>query len=197
MITQLVGCTRARCSNLLHVALIGMALCASALYFWEQHQAAEAAAEFKVAVRGAGAGQWYWDIDKNILRWDDRMFELFRSSKSGWENVRGAWEWKGGPANSPAEAFARLVIPEDQAMVMAALNKAVFTRTSYQAVFRVTGSDGTVLPIRAGGAVYGGGRYMTGLCMKFIGGVAPATLDTSLLLPGPRMLTSSEATGKF
>lgn len=178
MITKLT-CTRARCSNLLHCALITAIITASSLFFWEQHQAAEAASEFKVAVRGAGAGQWYWDIDKNVLRWDDRMFELFHASKQGWENVRGAWEWRGGPADTPAGAFSRLVAPEDLPMVMAALNKAVITRTSYQAVFRIIGEDKVTLPIRAGGAVYGGGRYMTGLCMKSIGDVAPSTLDTS------------------
>jgi PAS domain-containing protein len=161
--------SRHQLSTSLHTVLITISLCAAALFFYEQKQSEEVAAQFRTAVRGAGAGQWYWDVDKNILRWDDRMFVIFHCSKSGWKLMdTGVWEWRGSATDTPADKFASTLVDEDKPFVMAALQKAVLTKGSYQAVFRIVGEDGVVHPIRAGGAAYGGGRYMTGLCMKFI-----------------------------
>lgn len=171
--------SRRAIASFLHAALIFSALCASGLFFYEQQQSDKIAAQFKTAVRGAGAGQWYWEIEKNILRWDDRMFELFHCSKSGWQNVDGVWEWRGPATDEPAAKFVATLVDEDKPMVMAALQRAIMTRSSYQAVFRITGTDGEVYFIRAGGAVYAGGRYMTGLCLKFIGPGKPGELDIS------------------
>lgn len=166
----------------LHTALMAVAFCAAGLFFYEQQQSKRIAAQFKTAVRGAGAGQWYWDIEKNSLRWDDRMFELFHCSKSGWANVDGVWEWRGSATDEPAAKFAATLYSEDTAMVMAALQRAVMTKGSYQAVFRIKGTDGAIYFVRAGGAVYGGGRYMTGLCLKFTTDVKPGELDVSSVL---------------
>lgn len=166
-------------ASLLHATLIFVALGAAILFFYEQQRSEHLAAQFRTAVRGAGAGQWYWDIEKNILRWDDRMFELFHCSKAGWENVDGIWEWRGSATDEPAAKFVSTLYKEDVPMVMAALQRAIMTRSSYQAVFRVVGTDGIVYFLRAGGAVYGGGRYMTGLCIRFSAADKPGELDIS------------------
>lgn len=166
----------------LNALLIAVMLGGTALFFYEQEQAEKLAAQFRTAVRGAGAGQWYWDIDKNILRWDERMFELLHCSKSGWECKDGAWEWRGSLTDEPATKFVSTLYEEDVPMVMAALQRAIMSKTSYQAVFRIKGSDGQLYYIRAGGAVYGGGRYMTGLCLKFNAVDKPGELDISSAL---------------
>jgi PAS domain-containing protein len=166
----------------LNALLIAVMLGGTALFFYEQEQAEKLAAQFRTAVRGAGAGQWYWDIDKNILRWDARMFELLHCSKSGWEFKDGAWEWRGALTDEPASKFVVTLYEEDAPMVMAALQRAVMSKTSYQAVFRIKGRDGQLYYIRAGGAVYGGGRYMTGLCLKFNVVDKPGELDISSAL---------------
>jgi len=171
--------SRTRASTLLHWVLIAFCAFATVLFFYEQQRSERVAAQFKTAARGAGAGQWFWDIEQNVLRWDDRMFELFHCSKDGWQSKDGGWEWCGSSTDAPAAKFAETLVEDDKPMVMAALQRAIMTRSSYQAVFRITGSDGGVYFIRAGGAVYGGGRYMTGLCLKFIRLDKPGELDVS------------------
>lgn len=159
--------SRTHTSRLLHVGLIAFCVVATALFFIERHRAQGEAEQFRMAVAGSGAGQWYWDIDANELRWDEQMFELFGVSKTGWKHVhQGIWVWQGGDKAPPAEAFQNALYGPDRSLIAAILQRAVMLQASYQAIFRVPTQDGGVTTIRAGGQVYGGGRYMTGLCIK-------------------------------
>lgn len=175
-------------ASCIHTLLIVISLGAAIRFFHEQKQSERVAAQFRTAVLGAGAGQWFWDIDQNVLRWDDRMFDLFHCGTDGWENVEGVWEWRGTAADAPAAKFSDCLVDEDKPMVMAALQRSIMMQGSYQAIFRVTGDDGEIYTIRAGGAVYGGGRYMTGLCLRSIRVEKPGELDVSVVELGPAPL---------
>lgn len=161
--------SRSFASKALHWGLILFSVFGSTLYVYERHINRQTAAQFQLAVESAGAGQWFWDVEKNELRWDDRMFQLFHCSTAGWEYKDHAWVWKGGATKPPAEAMVRLLDSEDVPAVMAALQKALMTHGPYQAVYRVQMPDGKIAVLRASGQVYGGGRYVTGLCLEFAG----------------------------
>lgn len=174
-------------SLVIKVLLICSVFASLLLYWQEREQAQQDAAQFRTAVRAAGAGQWFWDIEKNVLRWDARMFELFHQSTQDWKWVDGSWEWQGDVDSSPAEFFGACVVEEDREFIFKELQRAIDTKGSYQAVFRVLGQDGNIYPIRSGGAVFGGGRYLTGLCLRaIVTGATPAVLDTTAIQAGPR-----------
>lgn len=164
-------------SRALHWVLILFTVGVSALYVYERHAARTAAERFEMAVHSAGAGQWFWDIEKNELRWDARMFELFQCDKQNWTFRDGAWVWHGGANQPPAEPLLKLLRPEDVPRVMSALQKAIMVQGVYQAVYRVHVTADKTAVIRASGQVHGGGRYVTGLCLEFAGddGRSPQT----------------------
>lgn len=174
--------SRTNTSHLLHAGLIAFCVVATAMFFIERHRTQEEAQQFRMSVQGAGAGQWYWDIDANELRWDEQMFELFSVSKVGWKQERqGIWVWQGGAKASPAEAFQNALYGPDRSLIAAILQRAVMLQASYQAIFRVPTQAGGVTTIRAGGQVYGGGRYMTGLCIKAQPDDQPENVTTRLI----------------
>jgi PAS domain S-box-containing protein len=97
--------------------------------------------ELNVVVRRLGlatdalhAGIWDWDVRTNILKWDDRMFEIY-----------------GIPRNTRMDytTWAGTVVAEDLPAVEVMLQKVIASRSQDSAEFRISLPNGTVRYIQA------------------------------------------------
>ncbi|MEO5863837.1 MAG: PAS domain S-box protein [Nitrospiraceae bacterium] len=109
----------------------------------ERKRAEEALARsserLELAAGAAQIGVWDWDISKNELVWDDRMFILYGVGK---EDFGGAYDaWLAG------------VHPDDRARCDGAIQQALCKETPYNTEFRICRPNGTVRVIKADGQV--------------------------------------------
>ncbi len=94
---------------------------------------------FSLATRAAQLGIWDWDIKKDILEWDDRMYELYGLRR---DNSRGVYDtWLAG------------IHPNDCAKASEAIQQAMSGEKEYEIDFRVLWPNGTVRNIRAYGMI--------------------------------------------
>jgi len=92
-----------------------------------------------IATRSANIGIWDWDIVKNTLTWDDRMFSLYGIRR---EDFGAAYDaWLAG------------VHPDDRAYCDHAIHRALQGEAAYDIEFRVLWPDGTIRFIKANGEV--------------------------------------------
>lgn len=108
---------------------------------------------FELATNAAGMGVWDWDIQKNELHWDDRMYALYGIHR---EDFAGAYEaWLNG------------VHPDDRAASNQISQRARSGEREYDTEFRVVWPDGGIHYLKAYGQVIRGedGRAvrMTGI----------------------------------
>jgi two-component system cell cycle sensor histidine kinase/response regulator CckA len=94
---------------------------------------------FELATRAASLGIWDWDVPKNQLVWDDRMFELYRVNG---RDFTGAYE-----------AWVRGLHPLDAARAEAEIQQALRGEKEFDTEFRVVWPDGTVHYMRASAEV--------------------------------------------
>ena len=88
-----------------------------------------------LATTAARLGIWDWDIAKNELVWDDRMYQLYGIKR---EDFTGAYEaWLAG------------IHPDDREAADRASRQAVRGEKEYDSEFRVVWPDGTVRHLRA------------------------------------------------
>lgn len=88
----------------------------------------ELADRLKIATRSASIGTWDWDIIKNTLTWDDRMFDLYGIQR---ENFGAAYDaWLAG------------VHPDDRAHCDRAIHQALEDEAIYDIEFRILWPDG-------------------------------------------------------
>lgn len=104
------------------------------------------------ATSAAGVGIWNYDIPKNLLVWDEVMYQLYGIKK---EEFAGCFEaWQGG------------VHPDDKERGMAEIALALSGEKPFDTEFRVVWPDGSVHWIRANATVYrdihGQVMHMTG-----------------------------------
>ncbi len=105
----------------------------------KRKQAAEALRRmnerFALATHAAHLGVWDWDIQKNELTWDDRMYELYGVQR---ENFAGAYEaWLSG------------VHPDDRTTSNALSEQARRGEREYDTEFRIVRPDGTTRWLQA------------------------------------------------
>ena len=92
-----------------------------------------------LATHAARLGIWDWDIVKDELVWDDRMYDLYGVRR---EDFRVAYDaWIGG------------VHPGDRALCEAAIRSALKGEREYDLDFRVCWPGGTVRVLRAHGQI--------------------------------------------
>ncbi len=92
-----------------------------------------------LASRAARLGIWDWDIQKNELTWDDRMYELYGIRK---ENFSGAYEaWLAG------------IHPDDRTRSDEISEQARRGEKEYDTEFRVIWPDGSVHVLKAYGEI--------------------------------------------
>jgi two-component system cell cycle sensor histidine kinase/response regulator CckA len=94
---------------------------------------------FELATRAASLGIWDWDVPKNQLVWDDRMFELYGVNG---RDFTGAYE-----------AWVRGLHPLDAARAEAEIQQALRGEKEFDTEFRVVWPDGTVHYMRASAEV--------------------------------------------
>jgi PAS domain S-box-containing protein len=97
---------------------------------------------FSLAARAARLGVWDWDIQKNLLVWDDRMYELYGVQR---EDFAGAYE-----------AWLKGVHPDDRAPCDEISKQAQRREREYDTEFRVVWPDGSVHTLKAYGQVVRG-----------------------------------------
>jgi PAS domain S-box-containing protein len=92
-----------------------------------------------LSLKSGSLGCWEWDILKDCLIWDDRMYELYGAKKS-----------------STSEAYAIWVSslhPDDRAMTESKLAQALLGTAEFDTEFRVIHPDGSIHFIKAYGLV--------------------------------------------
>lgn len=93
-----------------------------------------------LAARAAHIGVWDWDIQKNELVWDDRMYELYGVRR---EDFAGAYE-----------AWLQGLHPDDRAASDVSSAAARRGERPYDTEFRVVWPDGSVHVLKAYGDVF-------------------------------------------
>ncbi|MDT9592100.1 SpoIIE family protein phosphatase [Nocardioides zeae] len=97
---------------------------------------------WQLAVDAAGVGAFDWDLRTDVLRWDERLLELFGHTRESF----------GGTI----EAFNACVHPEDRDRVGLALSSAIESCGGYAAEYRVVRPDGEVRWVSARGHAIAG-----------------------------------------
>ena len=112
----------------------------------ERKQAAEKIAQLaerlELATSAAHIGVWDWNIQKNELVWDDRMFALYGVKKAHFGGDYDAW--------------LSGVHPADRTLCDEAVQQALRMEKPYDIEFRIRWPSGTVRVIKANGQVIWG-----------------------------------------
>jgi PAS domain S-box-containing protein len=112
----------------------------------------ESEERFSLATRSAGIGVWDWDVKRNVLLWDDKVYELYGVRR---EDFSGAYE-----------AWASTVHPDDLAKADAEVQLALKGERDFVSEFRVIWPDGSIRHIEALADVY---RNENGEPVRMIG----------------------------
>jgi two-component system, cell cycle sensor histidine kinase and response regulator CckA len=103
---------------------------------------AQMAERLELATSAAEIGVWDWNIQRNELVWDDRMFALYGVKRAHFGGAYDAW--------------LSAVHPDDQARCNEAIQLALDNEKPYDIEFRILWPDGTVRIIKADGQVIWG-----------------------------------------
>lgn len=107
---------------------------------------------FSLATHAARMGVWDWDIQKDELVWDDRMYELYATKRS---DFAGAYEaWLNG------------IHPDDREQCDRVSGEAVRGEREYDTEFRIMWHNGTVRVLKADATVI---RDAAGNPLRMIG----------------------------
>jgi len=99
-------------------------------------QLKEISERLSLALKSGGIGCWEWDIIKNTLVWDDRMYELYGVTKNS--DTRLAYDiWTQG------------LHPEDRDVSETLIRQAVLGQAEFDPEFRVVHPDGSIHFIKA------------------------------------------------
>ncbi len=94
-----------------------------------------------LALSSGAIGYWDWDIQQNIILWDERMYELYGVAAT---DVATA---------VPYQIWANGVHPDDRSATETLLQQAVLGQAVYDPEFRVVHPDGSIHHIKAYGMV--------------------------------------------
>jgi PAS domain S-box-containing protein len=111
-----------------------------------------ASARLFLATRAGGIGTWDYDIENNVLVWDDRMHELYGIEKKDFSGTDQSW--------------IKSVHPDDLERSIAESKMALFGEKEYSSEFRVSWPDGSVHNIKALAIVQ---RDESGKALRMIG----------------------------
>lgn len=96
----------------------------------------------ELATSASGMGVWDWDIPRDILTWDDRMFAIFGVKKEDFGGKFAYW--------------SLAVCPEDRAAAEEAVRKALAGEEDLHIVFRIVRPDGQLRFISGDGVMLRG-----------------------------------------
>ncbi len=106
----------------------------------------------KLAMSSGQMGVWDWDITADALTWDDRMYELYGTSKDSFANAVKAWR--------------NALHPDDRDKAVAAVEAVIRGEGDLDTEFRIVRPDGTVKYVKANGTVI---RDTSGNPLRMIG----------------------------
>lgn len=89
----------------------------------------------KLAASAAHLGVWDWDLQKSLLEWDSRVYEIYGIAPSVSKSMKQTWE------NSIHE--------DDRDEVISKLNIALRTGSFFEIEYRIVRNDGTIRTIRS------------------------------------------------
>ena len=105
-----------------------------------------------IATRAANVGIWDWDVVRNELVWDDKMFEHFKVER--------------GRFNGAYEAWSATVLPEDLPYAAGEVQAALRGEREYECEFRIRWPDGSIRHIRAESLTF---RDQQGRALRMVG----------------------------
>ncbi|MFA6147716.1 MAG: PAS domain S-box protein [bacterium] len=106
----------------------------------------------QLATSSGRLGVWDLDVTRNIMTWDDRVFELFGVSRDAFSGGIEAWK------NS--------LHPDDRETAVAEFQAALRGEKEYDTDYRVVRPDGSVIHVKANGIVI---RDADGNAVRMIG----------------------------
>jgi diguanylate cyclase (GGDEF)-like protein len=105
-----------------------------------EEQLEELSQRLEVALETSQIGVWDYDVDEDILIWDERMRDIYDLPRHQVENVYQDWE--------------RAVHPEDVEIARATFAETIATGRKYITQFRILTKTGDVRHVRAYGTAY-------------------------------------------
>jgi two-component system sensor histidine kinase/response regulator len=106
----------------------------------------------QIATRVAKLGIWDWDVVRDVLLWDDAMYQIFGVRR---EDFGGAFE-----------AWSQLLDPDDKARAQAEVEASVRNGTELHSEFNILWPDGTRRTIKVEGRTI---RDASGLPLRMVG----------------------------
>ncbi|MFH1136609.1 MAG: PAS domain S-box protein [Pseudomonadota bacterium] len=97
-----------------------------------------------LATRAGNIGVWDWDIDRDILTWDDQMYSLYGVRPNEFKSLYDSWRER--------------VHPGDIEAVESLLRETLAGRDDYETEFRVIRPDGALRHIKAAALIFRGDR---------------------------------------
>ncbi len=115
-------------------------------------QLLESEHRLELATKSAQMGIWDWNLERNTLVWDARMYELFAASPLD--------------AAQPWEIYRQRVVPEDLDRMDAEAAAVMADQQTYHSEFRVVWPDGDVRYLETHATVH---RSGDGVALRMIG----------------------------
>ena len=145
-----------------------------------QAQRDEGEHRLRLALEAGEFGTWEWDQSTGLVRWDERLEEIYGYRK--------------GTFPSTFEAWRKTLPPVDRDEVLATVQQAMATRSRYTVEHRITRPDGTIRWVESRGQVLlgpdGDVRGTTG-CVRDVTEVKRSHEDRVRMDRSERLLASA------
>ena len=114
------------------LAIVGVTAAAMDVTTAKEAEASLQASEhrLRLTLEASSTGLWEWDVATNLVSWSPECYRIHRMQE--------------GEFDGTADAFDRLLHPEDRSRVWASVLDAVDRRTKYECEFRIVCPDGVV-----------------------------------------------------
>ena len=96
----------------------------------------------KLAVKSAKIGIWDFDLIKDSLVWDERMYKIFGVSPVNFDPSEGAWE-----------KFEQFVYPDDRVTIREAVQQVITNKQELDIEFRIVLRNGSIRILKGNGLV--------------------------------------------
>ncbi len=102
---------------------------------WAEQELRDLSARLELAIQSAQIGIWEWDIVRDRLIWDERMYELYGVYPEDFTGSHADWE--------------AVVHPDDVARWSAAIQQALLGESAFEPEFRVVLPDDSIRVLKA------------------------------------------------
>ena len=120
------------------LAIVGTSEDVGELRMAEQ-RARDLSEQYRLALEAGGLGTWRWDVTSGETVWDERLESLFGFRRGGFD---GSFD-----------SYVSMLHPDDRESVLANVDEAVRTKSTYRVEHRVVWPDGSVHWINGVGGV--------------------------------------------